>query len=124
MTGGETFGAFFRACRIRAGMTLRAFCKAKGFDAANISRLERGLMAPPASREKLEEYAEALSLERESPDWYEFFDRAATAGGKIPQYVMDDEKLLRKLPLVFRTLRGEKVGKEQLEELIEEIRKA
>ena len=120
----QGFGAFFRECRVRQGITLRAFCRQHGFDAANISRLERGQMQPPGSREKLEEYAVALGLEPDTDDWIEFFDRAAASSGRLPADLMSDEELLPKLPLVFRTLRGEKATREQLDALIERIRKA
>ena len=121
---GQEFGAFFRSCRIRLGLTLRAFCSANGFDAANISRLERGVMAPPSSREKLEEYARSLKIESGSNEWYEFFDLAAAASGRIPADLMNDKQLIPKLPLVFRTLRGGKVTRKQLDGLIERIRRA
>ena len=120
----RNFGAFFRACRIRQGLTLRAFCRANSYDAANISRLERGEMAPTSSREKLEQYARTLNLESGSDEWFEFLDLAAAATGKIPADLADDKELLDKLPLVFRTLRGEKVSGKKLKELIERIRKA
>jgi len=120
----EEFGRFFRKCRTRLGLTLRSFCRANGFDAANISRLERGQIPPPASRKKLEEYARALRLKDDSDEWLDFFDLAAAASGKIPADIMSDRQLVLKLPLVFRTLRGEKVSREQLDGLIERLRKA
>ena len=120
----QRFGAFFRECRVRQGVTLRAFCREHGFDAANTSRLERGQMQPPGSREKLEEYAVALGLEPDSDDWVDFFDLAAASSGRIPEDLMSDEELLLKLPLVFRTLRGDKVTREELDALIERVRKA
>ena len=120
----EGFGRFFRECRMRLGVTLRSFCRKHGFDAANISRLERGQMSPPGSRRKLEEYARALGLKAQSEEWFDFFDLAAAASGRIPPDLLSDQKLIPKLPLVFRTLRGGKVTPEQLNRLIERVRKA
>lgn len=37
---------------------------------------------------------------------------------------MADEQLVRRLPLVFRTLRGQKVSEKDLDTLVEKIRKA
>ena len=37
---------------------------------------------------------------------------------------MADEDLVRRLPLVFRTLRGQKVGDAQLDALVDKIRKS
>jgi len=118
------FGAFFRQCRVRQGTALREFCRLHGFDAANISRLERSQLQAPKSRAKLEEYASALGLERDGDDWVDFFDRAAVSSGTIPADLLDDKELVSKLPLVFRTLRGGRVTREQLDDLIERVRKA
>jgi len=120
----ETFGEYFKECRIQAGKTLRAFCEEHGFDPGNTSRLERGLLPPPQSEEKLAEYAAALGLKPESPEWTEFFDRAATARGMLPKDALSDEELLGKLPVLLRTIRGKKLSGKSLDELIETIRRA
>lgn len=117
------FGQFFKKMRQLTGLTLRQFCLEHGLDPGNISKMERGLAPPPSSREKLEKYANALQIKESSDNWYEFFDLAAACSGKIPPDVMSDTQLVEKLPLVFRTLRGQKVPKEQLDELAELIRR-
>jgi transcriptional regulator with XRE-family HTH domain len=120
----KTFGACFKRLRIASGQTLRAFCTTHGFDAGNMSKLERGLLAPPASNEKLEEYATALGLAHGSDAWIDFFDRAAAARGRVPQDILSDEQLAKRLPAVFRTLRGAKASKSDLLKLVEKIRRA
>jgi transcriptional regulator with XRE-family HTH domain len=119
-----TFGEFFKLMRLRSGLTLRKFCEVHNLDAGNISKIERGLLQPPTSREKLEELAEYLEIERSSEEWYYFFDFAAAAAGRIPADVMSDEELVKKLPLVFRTMRGERLNEDGIEKLVEIIRKA
>jgi len=79
-------------------------------------------MPPPTSHKKLEAYALALGIKEASDDWYNFFDNAAASSGNIPSYMMSDAELVKKLPLVFRTLRGEKISPEKLDELAELIR--
>jgi len=120
----EVFGKKFKALRKKTGMTLRRFCLKYGLDAGNYSKIERGLAAPPKSREKLETLAAFLELERETDDWYDFFDAAAACNGTIPHHIMDDKELVEKLPLVFRTIRGQKLEPEKLRALAEIIRKA
>lgn len=120
----KSFGAYFKECRISTGQTLRAFCLAHGFDAGNLSRLERGTFPPPESDAKLEEYAVALGLKRGSTQWYEFFDLAAAERGRIPSDILADDAVLGKLPVLFRTLRGAKVDEASLDKLIERIRRA
>jgi len=116
------FGSFFKEMRRKRGITLRAFCLEHGLDPGNISKLERGIMPPPTSHKKLEAYALALGIKEASDDWYNFFDNAAASSGNIPSYMMSDAELVKKLPLVFRTLRGEKISPEKLDELAELIR--
>lgn len=119
-----TFGAFFREMRARAGLSLREFCLTNGFDPGNVSKLERGLLPPPESREKLEGYVKALRLKKGSDDWYTFFDLAAAERGRIPGDVLSDEELVSKLPVLFRTLRGQRVDDEARDDLVERIRRA
>ena len=120
----KLFGEFFKACRIANGKTLRQLCIENGLDPGNISKLERGLLPPPQSREKLEEYAGYLKIKKGSDDWYTFFDLAAAETGRIPEDIMTKEKIEDKLPILFRTLRGQKVSDENLEKLIKMLRDA
>ena len=120
-----TFGEYFAELRReRAGVSLRRFCKEHGFDPGNISKMERGRLSPPRSREKIEEYALALGVAEGSDEWYELFDLASAARGEIPQEIMSDAELVGKLPTVFRTLRGDRVSEEELDELLDKLRKA
>ena len=122
MTRANRFGEFFKQRRTALGKTLRQFCQDCGLDPGNISRLERGLLQPPQGRGVLESYAKHLKLKKGSDEWYEFFDLAAAETGRIPQEILEDEELLEKLPILFRTLRGQKVPNEQLDELVRRIR--
>ncbi|MCR4396407.1 MAG: helix-turn-helix transcriptional regulator [Candidatus Saccharicenans sp.] len=117
-----TFGEYLKEKRIEKGFTLREFCKKYGLDPGNVSKLERGLLPPPASRKKLEEYATFLGLKKGTDEWMEFFDRAATSRGELPKDLLDDE-VLKALPVILRTIRGKKVSREMLNELIDKIRR-
>ena len=118
------FGSFFKELRIRQEMTLRQFCNAHGYDPGNISKLERGLLPPPESDAKLTDYAKALRIRRGSDAWYQFFDLARAARGKLPPELLRKRDVVARLPLLFRTLRGQKVSEQELNELIEMIRRA
>ncbi len=124
MTKGMSFGEFFKKMRGEKGISLRRFCNENGLDPGNISKLERGILQPPQSREKLEEYARYLQIPKGSDDWYEFFDLASAESGRVPPDIMKDAELVKRLPLFFRTIRGQKVPKEKLKELAEIIRRA
>ena len=122
MAGTNAFGAFFKRKRLELGLTLRAFCRENGFDVGNTSKNERGLLDPPKTRTVLENYAAALGLKEGSEDWDTFFELAAISAGRIPDRVMNDSDLVSKLPLVFRTISGRKLTRQELQQLAEEIR--
>ena len=122
MAGARAFGEAFRARRRELGLTLREFCRRTGLDPGNVSRLERGRLAPPADRAKLEEYARHLDLDEGSGAWTEFVDLGQVCAGAIPDEVMDDEALVKKLPLVFRTCSGRAPTRRQVERLVEILR--
>ena len=118
----KAFGEYFHGLRIATGKTLRKFCQDHGLDASNASKMERGLLVPPY--ETLERYAKCLRLKESSNEWFTLFDLAAAARGEIPADILSDEDLLASLPVVFRTIRGEKLTPEQIDELIKMIREA
>ena len=122
MKTSAVFGEFFKAKRQALGLTLREFCLKHELDPGNLSRLERGLLPPPQDRKRLEEYAKCRELRQGSDDWYTFFDLAAAAKGRLPAELLEDEQLVAKLPLVFRTLRGKRLTSKQLDELLKKVK--
>src|SRR4030042_4148896 len=114
MTNKMTFGEFFKQNRIDLKKTLRQFCTENKLDPGNVSRLERGLMQPPQGSDKLEEYARDLQIKKGTDDWYKFFDLARIEAGRIPDELLQDETLVASLPILFRTLRGQKMSEKKL----------
>lgn len=111
-----TFGEYVRELRIRRKLTLRAFCRKLKIDPGNWSKIERGLLVPPKSRVVLAEIAKVLNLKEDSEEWYTLFDLAAIS--HIPREIVEKDDILDKLPVFFRTLRGEKPTEEELKTLI------
>lgn len=114
----ETFGQFFRSRRITLGFTLRSFCERYHFDPGNISRLERNILPPTIDKQKLEGYAQALKIEKDSPEWIKFFDLAHVTRGTVPQDIRKDANVVSFLPAFYRTARGEKLSKQKVQKLI------
>ena len=85
MSADKQFGVFFKKCRKSLGLTLRDFCRRNGFDPGNVSRMERGLAAPPQAQRTLESYAKSLKLKRGTDPWDRFFALAAAATGASPR---------------------------------------
>ena len=117
------FGEFIKERRIKKGISLREFCKRLEIDASNWSKVERGLLAPPQDQEKLKKIAQVLDIKFRSALWKEMKDKANIGAGIIPEDILSDEKVLNSLPIFFRTIRSEKPTPEDLDKLINMIRK-
>lgn len=87
----DTFGEFFKRRRLLLGLKLREFCRKSKLDPGNISRLERGIAAPPQDQAILREYAKALGVKARSGDWKEFCRLASVANGNLPPEITRDE---------------------------------
>ena len=51
-------------------------------------------------------------------------ERSINQSGRIPDDVLNDEQIVDKLPVLFRTLRGQRVDDEDLEDLVKRIKRA
>ena len=117
------FGQFIKEKRIFVGLSLREFCKRLEEDASNWSKVERGILSPPQDPEKLKKIANVINIKAGSEDWKKLNDYANVDAGKIPDYLMTDEDVLKALPVFFRTIGSVKPTPEELAKLVESIRK-
>ncbi len=118
------FGEMVRKLRLAKELSLREFCLRHGHDASNMSKIERGRLGPPQKPAQLEQLAGQLGLEDGTREWQEFMDLAAAEAGRIPEDILSDEQVLQKLPILFRAARGQRVSRQDVEKLIENVRKA
>ncbi len=116
------FGELIKKLRSEKRLGLREFCQAVGCDPSNWSKVERGLLPPPQDNGVLKKVAGALGIKVKSKAWEELFDKAKIGAGRIPDYVLDDAALVKKLPLFFRTVGGRKPTRQELEKLAEALR--
>jgi transcriptional regulator with XRE-family HTH domain len=117
------FGEFVRDLRSQKRLRLREFCQMYGHDPSNWSKMERGDLPPSDNRQTLEEWAVQLGVAKGSDSWYRFFDLAFMERGRIPDDILSDEELVNALPVFFRTIRGEKPTEEELDKVIEMMRR-
>jgi transcriptional regulator with XRE-family HTH domain len=115
-----TFGAFIKDMRIEQGLTLREFCRRTELDPSNWSKIERGILPPPKSRAVLREIAQILGLAEGSDNWHTVFDLATIS--YIPAEILGDQSIVDKLPLFFRTVRGEKPTRKEQENIVRIIK--
>lgn len=116
------FGKMLKEFRIKKELSLRDIYKETGYDPSNWSKIERGLISPPSDEKILIKWAKALKLSREKIR--EFIDQAKIAQGIIPQDILSQPNAAKSLPAFFRTLRNEKPTKEEIDQLIDLIRKS
>ena len=112
------FGTFIKELRARQRLGLREFCLQHGHDPSNWSKIEREVLQPPRDEETLRSWARQLGLKPGSDDWLKFFEYAAVDAGRIPDQILEDEKLAAQLPVFFRTLSGQKPSREDMEKLL------
>ena len=117
------YGEFIKEIRMNKEMTLREFCKLAEIDASNWSKIERGILAPPQDEDKLKNIAHALGVKIGSETWKEMKDLANIDAGIIPGDIRSDEEALKALPMFFRTIRSDKPTAEELDKLIDMIKK-
>ena len=116
------FGEFVRQKRLNLKLTLRQFCKIKGYDPGYISRIECGLLSPPKDHQKLKALAIALEIKEKEPDWVLFFDLAATEKGEIPKDIKNFSEIQKILPAFYRTIRKKKIAEKDIKKLVKLFR--
>lgn len=119
-----SFGELVKELRISQNKTLRQFCLDHGHDPSNWSKIERGVNRPPNDEATLARWARQLGLKQGTEGWQDFMDQAAIARGQLPKAVLNDEELLAKLPVFFRSIRGAELGEKELDDLIQKIKEA
>ena len=118
---GATFGECIHNLRLAAGFSLRAFCVGKNEDPSNWSKMERGVLRPPASDARIREIGQKLGLTSQE-DLDALLDHACADRGAVPDSILSNGALVAKLPFVFRTMRGESPTEDELKDLAETIR--
>lgn len=114
MKTNTKFNDFVKKARIEKRTSLREFCRKTDLDPSNWSKIERGYLLPPKDPETLGKIAEGLGFEKDGENYKILFELAAIAS--IPAGIIE-ENVLEKIPLFFRTLRGNKPTEAELREL-------
>ena len=117
------FGEYLRSLRLQREVSLREFCRRAGVDPGNASKTERGLLPPPNDLVTLERYASALGVNKGGDEWHLLVDLAAADQGIIPKDLLSDKEVVALLPAVFRTLRGGKPSEEEIDRLVDRLRR-
>ncbi len=123
MTKNENnFGSYLKELRLAADLRIRDICRKVGYDPSNWSKIERGKLPPPNKQEVLLSWAEALKISENK--YQQFVDKAMVAQGIIPDDIMNEEEIVKMLPAFFRTIRGEKPTKKEIDSFIDIIKRS
>lgn len=117
------FGDYVKEKRLIKKISLRQFARELGEDPSNWSKIERGTASAPQDETKLAKIATVLGIKKNSEEWNHLFDMAKIDAGRIPDYLMSDKEILKSLPAFFRTVGSIKPKPEEIEKLIDIIRK-
>lgn len=120
-----TFGIYLKELRLSKGYGLRSFARRVGLQPSNLSLIESGRQRPPQNERTLRHIAEALDLMEDSKEWDRLFDLAA-APGEIPSDAkgyLDEIDAVQELPIMARAIKSQKLTKEQIRRLIEDLRR-
>lgn len=119
-----SYGELLRERRATLRLGLREFAQRAELDAGNLSKIERGRLSPPQDREVLDRICLALEFDLESEHAQHLRDVAATENGRIPADILADEAVMAKIPILLRTVHNKQLDAEQVELLIDIIRRA
>ncbi len=117
------FGEFIKEKRLALDLSLRKFCKLLDEDPSNWSKVERALLLPPQDEKKLKKIAGILQITIDSDDWKKLKDYSNVDSAKIPDYIMNEKEVMELLPAFFRTVGSVKPTKEEIDELIKNLKK-
>lgn len=114
--GTAQFGYLLKELRLGRNLTLRAFSRLTGYDASNISKIERGISTPPPAV-TLKSWAKHLGLEPGSNEYHNFLETAELTKGKLPENTPDEVRNTL-LPALLRSDRSKPLTKEDYERLV------
>lgn len=120
----KKFGKLLYELRIAKEITLREMCRKVNYDPSNLSKIERGKIAPPSERKTLDLWARTLGLKKDSKEFDNFIYNANVAQSIIPFEIMQEKELVAALPAFFRTLKNKKPNKEEMDKMINLIKNA
>lgn len=120
----KKFGSLLYDLRIKKELTLREMCRRVNYDPSNFSKIERGIMSPPADKKILSLWAKVLGLKSDTKEFDNFIYNANVAQGIIPSEIMEEKELVANLPAFFRTLKNKKPTKDDMDKIIRFIKNA
>jgi transcriptional regulator with XRE-family HTH domain len=115
------WGDFVREKRLSAGYGLREFAQLVGILPSNYNNMEKGRLAPPQDKRKLDQIAEVLNVKVGSAEYGTLMDLAVKDRKKLPADVEQFATENRMVPVLLRTLSNRKLSQRELRQLVEKL---
>ncbi len=116
------FAEMVKKRRAHMRLGLRELCEKCGLDPSNWSKVERGIASPPKDLSIIDKIRRALDYAKNTTEAIALRDNAFIARHEIPADIIKDKQLVAKLPIFFRSVRGDKHTPGELRKLAELIR--
>lgn len=119
-----SFGQMLKHIRVQeANIGLRRFAGMIGMQPSNLSNIEQGRIAPPATRKQLDLMCDTLGLSQNDNKRTRLFDLAAEySQNRIPADVADTIKNQVGVPVLVRTVANKQLSEKKLRELANYIK--
>jgi transcriptional regulator with XRE-family HTH domain len=118
-----TFGSNFKRLRLAVSDSLTDFCNRNNYHSGNISKLERGIINAPSSKETIYKYAKALKLKKNSTEFKTFVALSTNANNWYLIENIKDEELLNLTIKLLSMLDNKSTTKRKIEKLIDILNK-
>ncbi|MCX6560775.1 MAG: helix-turn-helix transcriptional regulator [Candidatus Aminicenantes bacterium] len=115
-----TFGPYVKDLREKCGLTLRQFCRLAELDASNWSKVERGILPPPKTRQQINDVASVLAVPKDSEAYKTMLDLAAIS--HMPTELLANDRVAENISIFLRTARNKKPKAGEVAELLKLFR--
>jgi transcriptional regulator with XRE-family HTH domain len=115
------WGEFVRRKRLSAGYGLREFADLVGLHPSNYNHMEKGRMAPPQEKARLDQIAEVLGIRAGSNDYATLMNLAVGKRGKLPADVAEFARKNALVPALLRTLANRRLSRQEFQNLIQRL---
>jgi transcriptional regulator with XRE-family HTH domain len=119
----KPFGEYVKERRLALRLTLRRFAGLIKMDAANYSKIERGVLEPPEPGPRLDLFRSALQLVPGSTEDRQLVRLAELGKNRIPEALRQNQVAMAGLPVLFQSLEEAELTEDKFNELVEFLRK-
>lgn len=123
MNEEQSFGALLKKLRVEAGLSLRDLAVAAEYDVSNLSKIERGLLPPPAASILVRKWLKIMGINSAVPEYQLLIDLAAAGRTVVPDDLREKD-VAEYLPAFYRTIRNQRADSATFDELVKLLKRS